>query len=67
MPDHYLQMGEAQTYMSRRYGITWSRPHIVKLVKRGQLRAVQPGGFGGWWYISRESIDELLGDRPKRS
>lgn len=63
MGEHYLQMGKAQAYMSRRYNITWSRPYIVKLVSRGQLRAIQPGGSGGWWYISRESIDELLGRR----
>ncbi len=61
MGEHYLQMGEAQKYLSERYGIGWSRPHIVKLISLGQLRGVQPGGTGGWWYISRESIDELLG------
>ena len=60
MGDHYMQMGEAQKYMRERYGIAWSRPHVVKLIGRGQLHGVQPGGAGGWWYISRESIDRLL-------
>lgn len=60
MGEHLLQMGEALRYMRDQYGITWSRPHVVKLIRLGQLRGVQPGGEGGWWYISRESIDELL-------
>lgn len=61
------QMGEALAYMRKHYGATWSRPHIVKLVGTGKLRGVQPGGEGGWWYISRESIDELLNTPKQRS
>ena len=55
-----LQMGDAQKYMRAEYGVTWSRPFIVKLIREGKLRAVQPGGDRGWWYISRESVDKLL-------
>jgi excisionase family DNA binding protein len=58
--EHYMQMGEAQTYMREQYGVRWSRPFIVKLIHEGKLRAIQPGGERGWWYISREAIDELL-------
>ena len=64
MGDHMLQMGDAQKHMRENYGVTWSRPHIVKLVGLGKLRGIQPGGPGGWWLISRESIDALLGS-PK--
>jgi len=55
-----LQMGDAQKYMRAEYGVTWSRSFIVKLIREGKLRAVQPGGDRGWWYVSRESIDTLL-------
>ena len=45
--DTFLQMGEAQKYMREEYGVTWSRPFIVKLIREGKLRAVQPGGDRG--------------------
>ena len=55
-----LQMGDAQAYLREQYAVKWSRPFIVKLIREGKLRAVQPGGDRGWWYVSRESIDALL-------
>lgn len=60
MDDEWLQMGDAQRYMRSQYNITWSRPFIVKLVREGSLKAIQPGGPRGWWFISRTSIDALL-------
>ena len=60
MADQLLRMGAAQTYILEQYGVSWSRPYIVKLVHDGVLRGVQPSGERGWWLISRDSIDKLL-------
>jgi len=55
-----MALGEAEEYLLDRYGLTWSRSYIRKLIRSGSLRGVQPGGSGGWWYVTRESIDALL-------
>lgn len=60
MTDQLLRMGAAQEYLREQYGVSWSRPYIVKLVRDGKLRGVQPSGERGWWLISRESIDKLI-------
>ena len=62
MGDHFIPMGDAEKYLLERYGLTWSRSYIRKLIREGKLRGVQPTGQGGWWYLTRESIDELLRD-----
>lgn len=55
-------MGEAEKYLAEEYGVRWSRSHIRKLIRIGKLVGGQPAGAGGWWVVTRESIDELLRD-----
>lgn len=54
-----MGMGETQRYLRERYGITWSRPTITKMIHDGKIQGFQRGERG-WWYISRPSIDRLL-------
>jgi|APIni6443716594_1056825.scaffolds.fasta_scaffold839553_1 hypothetical protein len=59
MGEHYLKMGEAEQYLLATYGIKWSRPTWYKYIRNGTLRGKQLGPRG-WYYVSRESIDDFL-------
>jgi hypothetical protein len=63
--EHYMKVSEARAYIKERYGVTWSGAWVRKLVEKGTLRGVRPGGGKGWLYVSRESIDERFqGSEP---
>lgn len=55
-----MTLGDAEKYLQEHYGLSWSRSYMRKLIREGVLRGVQPGGERGWWYVTRESIDDLL-------
>ncbi|MGE5307429.1 MAG: hypothetical protein ACM3KG_00250 [Hyphomicrobiales bacterium] len=60
MGEHYMTLGKAEEYLLETYALKWSRPYWRKLIRNGQLRGRQIGERG-WWYVTRESIDDLLG------
>lgn len=60
-----MRLGDGLEYLRDTYGISWSRPTLKRYIKVGSLRGSQPGGPGGWWLVSRESIDDMFG--PKES
>jgi ribosomal protein S19E (S16A) len=55
-----MTLGQAEEYLLETYGLKWSRPYWRKLIRTGQLRGRQVADRG-WWYVTRESIDDLLG------
>jgi ribosomal protein S19E (S16A) len=57
--EHYMTLGKAEEYLLEHYGITWSRPTWRKYIRTGALRGRQLGERG-WWYVTRESIDDFL-------
>ncbi len=56
-----MRVGNALDYIEDTYGLRLTNPTLIRYVKKGKLRGAQPGGPGGWWIFSRESIDEMFG------
>jgi ribosomal protein S19E (S16A) len=54
-----MTLGQAEEYLAKNYSLKWSRPYWRKLIRTGALRGKQPI-TRGWWYVTRESIDDLL-------
>ena len=55
-----MTLGEVKTYIWEQYHIKWSLPHIRKLAREGIIEGRQIRGEHGWWYVTKESIDQLL-------
>ena len=59
MGDRWLTLGEAEEYMLKQYGATWSRPTWRKYIRLGVLTGKQAGSRS-WWYVRQSSIDDFF-------
>lgn len=64
-PEWYLKIPDGTSLKTRevamRLGTTST--NVIRWIKRGLLKAIQPTGSGGSYYISKESLGEFLKDK----